>query len=192
VPRASVVSGGKRLSGSVWLPSRNDIPPISIVVSQRENLFSDRCQGSMTPLIRLMGEPPSSSQDDSATLGAAWSRLRSRTHSRVLPHLLITFFYVWPLFLESPPRTGESTSSAIVVVPMIAADFWFYGIVLVRLAAVAPVGRTFNQSAGNLWLLFMGYSIWLGFFPPTERKSWSEWGAWILVIVGLVATLVAT
>ena len=40
-------------------------------------------------------------------------------------------------------------------------------------------------------MLFMGYSIWLGFFPPTGSKSWLEWGAWILVIAGLIAVLVA-
>jgi hypothetical protein len=77
------------------------------------------------------------------------------------------------------------------VLPAIGVGFWFYGIVLARLADLGPLGRSFNERAGNLWSLFIGYSIWLGFFPPTGSKSWLEWGVWMLVIVGLVATLVA-
>jgi hypothetical protein len=58
-------------------------------------------------------------------------------------------------------------------------------------ALQGPLGRSFNERAGNLWLAFIGYSIWLGFFPPTGSKSWLDWGVWMLVVVGLVATLVA-
>ncbi len=79
---------------------------------------------------------------------------------------------------------------AWAVLPELAVGFWFYGIVWARLTAAAPFGRSFLQSAGNVWLCFMGYTIWLGFFPPTRSKSWTEWGAWILVIAGLVAILV--
>jgi hypothetical protein len=135
-----------------------------------------------------MGEEPSSSEENTATLGGAWSRLRSRTRSRVLPHLLLAFIYIWPLLWGDHLTRGSA--SAASVVPVIVAGFWFYGIVLARLADAAPLGRTFSESAGNLWVLFMGYSIWLGFFPPTGSKSWLEWGAWILVIAGLIAVLV--
>jgi len=136
-----------------------------------------------------MGEVPSSSEDNSATLGGAWSRLRSRTHSRVLPRLLIAFFYAWPLLWGRLIPRGSA--SAVAVLPAIGVGYWFYGIVLARLADVGPLGRSFNERAGNLWLLFIGYSIWLGFFPPTGSKSWLEWGVWMLVVVGLVATLIA-
>jgi hypothetical protein len=56
----------------------------------------------------------------------------------------------------------------------------------VALAAAAPLGRSFPQSAGNFYVLFLGYTIWLGFFPPTGYKSALDWGAWVLVIAGLI------
>ncbi len=86
-------------------------------------------------------------------------------------------------------HTGGVTS-AWAILPEFVVGFWFYGIIWARLTAVVPLGRSFLQSAGNLWLLFMGYTIWLGFFPPTGSKSLREWGAWALVIAGLGAILV--
>jgi hypothetical protein len=71
-----------------------------------------------------------------------------------------------------------------------AADFWFYGIVFARLAAAGPLGRSSLGSAANLWLLFMGYSIWLAFFPPRGSKSVVDWSAWLLVIAGLIGMLI--
>jgi hypothetical protein len=151
--------------------------------------FSGNRQWSMTLPARLMGEGLSSSEDDSATLGGAWSRLRSRTHSRVLPHLLLAFLYAWLLLWDRLLSDGSANAAAVL--PALAVGFCFYGIVLARLATVGPFGHSFHQTAGNLWLLFVGYSIWLGFFPPAGNKSWVEWGAWLLVIIGLAATIAA-
>jgi hypothetical protein len=39
-------------------------------------------------------------------------------------------------------------------------------------------------------VLFLGYTIWLGFFPPTGNKSALDWGAWVLVIADLIALLI--
>jgi hypothetical protein len=102
--------------------------------------------------------------------------------------LLVAFFYGWLLLWHR--QLADGSGGAIAVLPSIAAGFWFYGIVLARLAAAAPLGRSFLQSAGNLWVLFIGYTVWLAFFPPRGSRSMVEWGAWILVIAGLVATLV--
>ena len=125
---------------------------------------------------------------NAATLSGAWSRLRSRTSSKALPQVLLAFVYGW-LFLWHRQLTDDS-ATAIAVVPPIAAAFWFYGIVFSRLVAAAPLGRSFVQSAVNLYLLFLGYTIWLGFFPPTGDKSVLDWGAWVLVIAGLIALLI--
>jgi hypothetical protein len=87
-------------------------------------------------------------------------------------------------------QLADDAASAIAVLPPIVAGFWFYSIVLWRLAAAAPLGRSFPQSAGNFYVLFLGNTIWLGFFPPTGDKSALDWGAWVLVISGLVALLI--
>jgi hypothetical protein len=135
-----------------------------------------------------MSEGPSSPAEDTATLSGAWSRLRSRTPSKALPQILLAFFYGWLLLWHS--QLEDDAASAIAVLPPIVAGFWFYSIVLWRLAAAAPLGRSFPQSAGNFYVLFLGYTIWLGFFPPTGDKSALDWGAWVLVISGLVALLI--
>jgi hypothetical protein len=139
-------------------------------------------------LRRQMGEGASSPAEDAATLRGAWSRLRSRTLSKALPQFLLAFFYGW-LFLWHRQLTDDS-ATAIAVLPPIAAGFWFYGIVFARLVAAGPLGRSFLQSAGHLYLLFLGYTIWLGFFPPTGAKSALDWGAWVLVIASLIALLI--
>lgn len=120
-------------------------------------------------------------------LGGAWSRLRSRTYSKALPQFLIALYYGGLLLAKV--LTGD-VESGIALVPALAAGFWFFGIVLVRLAAVAPLGRSFWETTGNLWLLFIGYGTWLGLFPPTGSKSAVEWGAWVLVIASLVAVII--
>jgi hypothetical protein len=139
-------------------------------------------------LPRQMGEVPSSPAEDAPTLRGAWSRLRSRTPSKTLPQILLAFFYGWLVLWHS--QLADDAASAIAVIPPIAAALWFYGIVLWRLAVAAPLGRSLLQSAGNLWVLFLGYTIWLGFFPPTGDKSAFDWGAWVLVIAGLIALLI--
>ena len=134
-----------------------------------------------------MGEVPAMPPDDSPTLGGAWSRLRSRTFSKAFPQFLIALYYGG--LLLGKLLTGD-VGSGIALVPALAAGFWFFGIVLVRLAAVAPLGRSFWETTGNLWLLFIGYGTWLGLFPPTGSKSAVEWGVWVLVIVGLVTVII--
>jgi hypothetical protein len=135
-----------------------------------------------------MGEVPPSPTEDAPTLRGAWSRLRNRTPSKALPQILLAFLYGWLLLWHS--QLEDDSGSAIAILPPIAAGFWFYGIVLTRLAAAAPLGRSFPQSAGNFYVLFLGYTIWLGFFPPTSDKSALDWGAWVLVIAGLIALLI--
>ena len=135
-----------------------------------------------------MGEGSSSPAEDAATLRGAWSRLRSRTPSKTLPQILLAFFYGWLVLWHS--QLADDAASAIVVLPPIAAALWFYAIVLARLAAAAPLGRSFLQSAGNFYVLFLGYTMWLGFFPPTGDRSALDWGAWVLVIASLIALLI--
>jgi len=102
-------------------------------------------------------------------LSAAWSRLRRQTQSKALPQFLIAFFYGWLVLWHG--QLSEGSGSAIAVLPPIAAGFWFYGIVFARLAFATPFGRSFLQSAANWYVLFLGYTIWLGFFPPIGGKS---------------------
>jgi hypothetical protein len=85
--------------------------------------------------------------DDSPTLGGAWSRLRSRTFSKAFPQFLIALYYGG--LLLGKLLTGD-VGSGIALVPALAVGFWFFGIVLVRLAAVAPLGRSFWETTGNL------------------------------------------
>jgi hypothetical protein len=108
-----------------------------------------------------------------------------------LPQFLIALYYGG--LLLGKLLTDDVGSGLALFPAALAAGFWFFGIVLVRLAAVAPLGRSFWETTGNhrnLWLLFIGYSTWLGFFPPTGSKSAVEWGAWVLVIAGLVAVII--
>jgi hypothetical protein len=135
-----------------------------------------------------MSGVPSFPAANAATLSGEWSRLRSRTPSKAVPQFLLAFHYGW-LFLWHRQFTDDS-GTAIAVVPPIAAAFWFCGIVFARLVAAAPIGRSFVQSAVNLYLLFLGYTIWLGFLPPTGHRSVLDWGAWVLVIAGLIALLI--
>jgi hypothetical protein len=135
-----------------------------------------------------MSEVPLSPAVNAATLSGAWSRLRNGTPSKALPQFLLAFVYGW-LFLWHRQLTDDA-ATAIAIVPPIAATFWFYGIVFGRLVAAAPLGRSFVQSAVNLYLLFLGYTIWLGLFPPAGDRSVLDWGAWVLVIAGLIATLI--
>jgi hypothetical protein len=121
-------------------------------------------------------------------LREAWSRLRARTFSKAFPQFLIALYYGG--LLLGKLLTGHVGGGIALFPAAIAAGFWFFGIVLVRLAAVAPLGRSFWETTGNLWLLFIGYSTWLGLFPPTGSKSAVEWGAWVLVIAGLVAVII--
>ena len=133
-------------------------------------------------LDRPMGEVPSSPTVNAATLSGAWSRLRSRSPSKALPQFLLAFVYGWLIL-------WHDSAIAIAIVPPIVATFWFYGIIFARLVAAAPLGRSFVQSIVNLYLLFLGYTIWLGLFPPTGDRSVLNWGAWVLVIAGLIAAL---
>jgi hypothetical protein len=94
-----------------------------------------------------MGEVPAMPPDDSPTLGGAWSRLRSRTFSKAFPQFLIALYYGG--LLLGKLLTGD-VGSGIALVPALAVGFWFFGIVLVRLAAVAPLGRSFWETTGNL------------------------------------------
>lgn len=136
-------------------------------------------------LRRQMGEIPPSPAEHTARLRGAWSRLRSGTPSKVLPQILLAFFYGWLVLWHS--RLEDDSASAIAILPPIAAAFCFYGIVLARPAAAAPLGRSFLQSAGNFYVHFLGYTIWLGFFPPTGDNSALDWGA---RIAGLIALLI--
>jgi hypothetical protein len=41
----------------------------------------------------------------------------------------------------------------------------------------------------QVWLLSMGYTLWLGFMPPVDRDV-REWLGWIAMTSGLVAALI--
>jgi hypothetical protein len=100
-----------------------------------------------------MGEVPAVPPDDSPTLGGAWSRLRSRTFSKAFPQFLIALYFGG--LLLGKLLTGDVGSGIALFPAALAAGFWFFGIVLVRLAAVAPLGRSFWETNVNLWLLFI-------------------------------------
>ncbi len=86
--------------------------------------------------------------------------------------------------------TGDVGSGIGLFPAALAAGFWFFGIVLVRLAAVGPWAGHSGRRPATCGCSFIGYSTWLGLFPPTGIKSAVEWGAWVLVIAGLVAVII--
>jgi hypothetical protein len=137
-----------------------------------------------------MNDSPGASTSRPLTLGQAWSRLREKTLSKRLPQFLVAFFYFWTLLWHSRLAAGSQQGIAIVMIPMLVAGCWFYGIVLARVLAAAPVGRSLSIAAVRLLVLFMGYTVWLAVLPPTSRRSWLDWTAWVLVLAGLLSILV--
>jgi hypothetical protein len=121
-------------------------------------------------------------------LGAAWARLIEQTPSKIGPQLLVAFFNGW-LAARSGMITAQSVGPVDVVPPMVAG-VWFYGVVLLRLWRAGPLGRSFVGSLANLWILFIGYTIWLGFLPPRKGDPAIGWVVWLLVLVVAGAALV--
>jgi len=113
-------------------------------------------------------------------LGGAWARLIEQTPSKIGPQLLVTFFNGW---LAARSMIAAQSTGPVDVLPPIVAGVCFYGIVFLRLWRAAPLGRSFVGGLANIWILFIGYAIWLGFLPPRKGDPAVGWVAWLLVIV---------
>jgi hypothetical protein len=120
-----------------------------------------------------------------ATIGAAWSELRSNTLRKTGPQLLLGLFY-WGLVV-SRHHLYASTPYLFLFVPA-AAGFVFYGVVLIRVIPLLP--RGFPVSLIRFWLLFLGYTLWLGFVPPVDRRDLREWLGWAAMASGFIVFLV--
>jgi hypothetical protein len=114
----------------------------------------------------------------------AWTELRGNTLRKTVPQLLVAVFY-WSLVLERHNFDSQRFEPRFLI-PM-AAGFVFYAIVFVRVLSVVP-GR-FPVSLINLWLLFIAYTLWLGFALPVHRRDVREWLGWVAMASGLIALL---
>ena len=117
------------------------------------------------------------------TIGAAWSELRANTASKTLPQLLVAACY----WVGVMPRSLQTPAHIPYLAAMVAA-LWFFAIVIRRLFATLP-WRGFFYSYLSAAPLFLGYTIWLGYGPPVNRKDVREWLAWIAMASGLVTVL---
>jgi hypothetical protein len=87
-------------------------------------------------------------------------------------------------------QMSSGSAGAVAMIPVLVAGGWFYGLVLIRVLAVSAARRSLLAWVGSLWLLFMGYTIWLGWFPPTSPRRWLDWSAWVLAVACAVAAVV--
>jgi hypothetical protein len=71
---------------------------------------------------------------------------------------------------------------------LFGAGFLFYGIVIARVLGVVP--GPFAASLVNGWLLFMGYTLWLGMGLPVHPRDVREWLGWSAMASGLIAFVV--
>lgn len=123
-------------------------------------------------------------------LGGAWRRLVEQTPSKIAPQLLVAFFNGW--LAARSESISEGSPGPVDVVPAMVAGVWFYGIVLLRVWRAAPLGRSVVAGLAHVWVLFIAYTIWLGFLPPRKNDPVIGWVVWFLVIVVVGVALVVT
>ena len=121
------------------------------------------------------------------SLGEAWEELIANTLRKTVPQLLLGIWF-WGITFGRHDFNSQTPNHPSLIVAF-AAGAGFYYIVFKRVLGVLPHGRMF-ATAARLWLLFVGYTLWLGFGLPVHRRDAREWLGWTAMAAGLVVALV--